>query len=676
MKQLLMICGTLALLANVARSDGPKDNNPDNVRQVPPPGIEVSDEDRGRLQQQLQELKTRLTELRKRDDPLSKNLMPDVEIFYRAVDQALRYDEFFAPGDIRKAEQVLEEGLSRASALLQGKAPWMHQRGLVVRGFRSRLDGTVQPYGLVVPEGYRVDGEKSYRCDLWFHGRGERNVEVQFIHQRMTSRGRIAPAETIVVHPFARYSNGNKFAGEIDTLEALAHAEQYYRIDPERTSVRGFSMGGAACWHLAVHYADRWFAATPGAGFSETPDFLRTFQNEELHPTWWEKKLWRLYDCPDWVENLIHCPTIAYSGEIDSQKQAADIMEVAFENAGMDMVHIIGPQTAHTIHPDSAQEIERRLASLAERGRERFPQAIQFVTYTLKYNRMHWLTVDALGQHWERAFVRASCPGRACDIEVTTENVTAMTLEFPAGWCPMDLQSEVTLNIDGNRMTAPRPKSDRSWRCQLHKDDTGRWQIGPRDTTGLVKKHNLQGPIDDALMDSFLFVAPDGASTHEMIEAWTQAELQHAIDHWRQQMRGDVRIKRADEVTDEDIARHHLILWGDASSNQLIQRVLPDLPVRWTAESIGIGEKDFAAATHVPAMIYPNSLNPERYVVLNSSFTYREYDYLNNARQVPKLPDWAIIDASEGSSSRWPGRITDADFFDESWQVRPVAVRE
>ena len=41
-------------------------------------------------------------------------------------------------------------------------------------------------------------------------------------------------------------------------------------------------------------------------------------------------------------------------------------------------------------------------------------------------------------------------------------------------------------------------------------------------------------------------------------------------------------------------------------------------------------------------LIYPNPLNPKQYVVLNSGFTFREYDYLNNARQVPKLPDWAV----------------------------------
>lgn len=67
-------------------------------------------------------------------------------------------------------------------------------------------------------------------------------------------------------------------------------------------------------------------------------------------------------------------------------------------------------------------------------------------------------------------------------------------------------------------------------------------------------------------------------------------------------------------------------------------------------------------------MIYPNPLNPKRYVVLNSGFTFRELDYLNNARQTPKLPDWAIVDVSQPPTPAEPGRIEDAGFFGEQWE--------
>ena len=42
-------------------------------------------------------------------------------------------------------------------------------------------------------------------------------------------------------------------------------------------------------------------------------------------------------------------------------------------------------------------------------------------------------------------------------------------------------------------------------------------------------------------------------------------------------------------------------------------------------------------------------------VVLNSGFTFREYDCLDNARPVPKLLDFAMIDVNVPASSRSHG---------------------
>src|SRR5262249_21728116 len=157
-----------------------------------------------------------------------------------------------------------------------------------------------------------------------------------------------------------------------------------------------FSMGGAACWQFAVHYAGRWAAAAPGAGFSETADFLKVFQNEPVKPTWYEKKLWHLYDCTDWAMNLYHCPTVAYSGEIDKQKQAADMMEKALAEEGIKLVHIIGPKTGHSYQADAKKEVNRRIDSIMKMGKDPVPVDLRFTTWTLRYNRMMWIRVDGL----------------------------------------------------------------------------------------------------------------------------------------------------------------------------------------------------------------------------------------------------------------------------------------
>lgn len=164
-------------------------------------------------------------------------------------------------------------------------------------------------------------------------------------------------------------------------------------------------------------------------------------------------------------------------------------------------------------------------------------------------------------------------------------------------------------------------------------------------------------------------VRPTGQPWNEKTGSWAAKEFNHAVEHWRRHFRGDARVKSDSEVTAEDIAGHNLVLWGDPGNNALIKRILDALPIQWDAKTLTLGGQNFDASQHMPAMIFPNPLNPRHYVVLNSGFTFREYDYLNNARQVPKLPDYAIIDVSQPVTSRLPGGIATAGFFTDSWQV-------
>jgi hypothetical protein len=128
--------------------------------------------------------------------------------------------------------------------------------------------------------------------------------------------------------------------------------------------------------------------------------------------------------------------------------------------------------------------------------------------------------------------------------------------------------------------------------------------------------------------------------------------------------------KNDSEMTAEDIARHNLVLWGDPGSNQLLAKILPDLPIKWTRTDLTVGTKTVAASDYAPILIYPNPLNPERYIVLNSSFTFRQGSTTSNSLQTSKLPDWAIIDLRTPPSLQWPGLVVNAGFFDEHWRFQ------
>jgi hypothetical protein len=227
----------------------------------------------------------------------------------------------------------------------------------------------------------------------------------------------------------------------------------------------------------------------------------------------------------------------------------------------------------------------------------------------------------------------------------------------------------VAIAIGDDDLEVPGPKSDKSWNVSLHRL-RGQWRVGKRPEDGLRKRHGLQGPIDDAFLDRFIFVRPTGKAWHEQAGKWSAGEMERAIEHWRRHFRGVAQVKDDTAITPEDIEAAHLILWGDPSSNTVIKQIAEKLPIAWTRDAIVVGEQQYPADKHALVAIYPNPLNPSRYIVLNSSFTFRDYAYLNNARQVPMLPDWAVVDLTTPPNAIWPGKIADADFFDERWRVK------
>jgi dienelactone hydrolase len=664
------------------RADGPADNIPEKVRRIPPPGVQIPDADRKELERGVAELGREIEGLKTalKGKPALLELLPDVQIYHKAVDWGLRYDEFFnqknPAADVKAARGLLSTGMERATALQEGKSPWTTATGLVVRGYLSKIDGSVQPYGLVVPSTYKPDYPHRYRLDIWCHGRGETLSELGFIQQRQSLPGEFTPPNAFVLHPYGRYCNANKLAGEVDVLEALEHVQKHYAVDDDRIIMRGFSMGGAACWQFAVHYPDKWCAAAPGAGFSETQDFLKVFQNESIQPSEYEQKLWHLYDCTDYALNLFNLPTVAYSGEIDKQKQAADMMAKALKKEGMELTHIIGPKTAHAYHPEAKKEINRRIDLIAANGRNQLPKSVKFSTYTLRYNHSFWITIDEMAEHWQEARVEAEIRDKET-IFIEAKGVRALTISMPAGSCPLDLLAPpVVIFGDGQKtgnFAQTKPQSDRSWVThwrRTNRSNNEPWEeiIGPEQEKELRKRHGLQGPIDDAFMDRFLMVRPTGTPLNEKVGKWADAEMKHAIEHWRRQFRGDAPVKDDTDVTAADITESNLVLWGDPSSNALLKKIANDLPIGWDAGHVRAVEL-YDAGHHVPVLIYPNPLNPKKYVVVNSGFTFREYDYLNNARQVPKLPDWAIVDIDSPVTSRAPGKVVNAGFCNEHWLV-------
>jgi dienelactone hydrolase len=612
MRTLFCVLVSAAALAAQQAPRGPYTPTPDELRQI---------------HDKAGELGSLLSKVEK------NSLYPDAAVYLKAAAFIVKHPgEFATPAYVKDTLAALDTGIARAKELAAGTASWTKAKGRVVRGYRSRVDDSIQPYAMIIPESYTG---APIRLDVWLHGMNRNLNEVAFIKQHSGSAPVPTAQSYIQLDVYGRANVAYRWAGETDVFEAMDAVQQNYKIDPRRIALRGFSMGGAGVWHLGLHHPDRWAAFEAGAGFTET----KVYAKKTDLPAWQEAAL-HYYDARDYALNGTNVPFVGYGGEIDPQLQASKNIREQLVKEGVNLdtlkaLFLVGPGTAHQWHPETHKVSDRFIDEALEKG-QTAPDHLRFVTYTTRFNKLFWITVDGLEKHYERADVDAKRDsGRTT---VTTKNVARISIDGPGA-----------LTLDGQ----PFGKTGEYVRAK------GKWTAA-KASDSLRKRHGLQGPIDDAFVDSFLCVRPTGTGTKATDFGLAQlAKLQKDFSKW---LRGDPRVKDDRAVTADDIANHNLILYGDPWSNSVIARVVPKLPVKWTKTEITLGGRTVDAAAYAPVLIFPNPLNPKRYVVINGAHTFSESDWSGtNANLYPHLGDYALV-AVDG------GAVAHAGFFDERWQ--------
>lgn len=565
---------------------------------------------------ELDSLREAVKPLSARMASLAKNkLYADVAVYEKAVRNLLRYpEEFYTAAYVGYARAALETGLARAADLEKGQSPWTKATGRVLRGYRSRVDGSVQPYKLNIPESY--DGSKPVRLDVILHGRNARLTEASFLAVDPKAKP-LPPEQTwIELEVYGRGNNAYRWAGETDVFEALEAVVSQYKIDPDRILLRGFSMGGAGTWHIGLHHPTRWAGIEAGAGFTDTIVYAK-----KPSPPAHERTAMHIYDAVDYAVNAMNTPTVGYGGEIDPQLRASVNIKEALtaEQLRPNAIFLVGPKTEHRWHPESKKESE---AFLTKNLPRRMPETFQFVTWTPRYGRVWNWRVAAL----EHTYARGELTGTRSDVK--TKNIMELELDSPA-----------KVTIDGQSLSG-----------KAFAKIMNRWAVRP-SKPATRKRAGLQGPIDDAFMDSFLCVTDA-----------TDPSLDTFAANFEKYFRGEVRRKASKEVLKADIAEMNLVLFGTPSSNPLMAKVIKDLPVQWTNSEIEVKGQKFDAKTHRLALIQPNPLNPSKYVVFNSGHTFGKSDLEGtNALLYPRWGDWAVIENATG-------KAVAVGYFDEFWR--------
>ena len=534
------------------------------------------------------------------------------------------------------------------------------ERGKVATWYyRCELDDTDQPYSLWVPRDY--DAGKKWPLAIQLHGLGG------------SHRIGGPPKELedwVLASPDGRGNTDYKLWGELDVVRVVEEVKRNLSIDPDRVVLYGFSMGGSGAWQVGVHYPDLFAALGPVCGNADHRVWERLWGWGEKHPTWMSpKKAWvEATESPAFfAENLINLPSWPIHGDKDNVVPCDHSRSMAAElaKAGAPCFYAEVPGAGHGLPGERVAEM---LRWLREQRRDPWPRRVVFKTAWRRHPGAYWVRIH----RFERPFAFARIEAEALDkstVRVKTENVEELSLNLAA---PLfEAGRAIRVSVDGSEQYRGKAP-DGGW-LRLRKQ--GRRWLPSKPPDGLHKTPQLEGPVQHAFMSSFLIVF--GASgDDERAKRVAADEAKLLADHWNRWARGKCRIKPDHEVTEDDIARCNLILVGDPATNSLIPRVMPGLPIRIEGNTIAFGEKRFEGEDLGLKLVYPNPLNPQRYVALFTGTTWR--GVFEIVGRFGNWFDWGILDGFHWADFEvfddltWgPETARAIGYFDNDWRLNP-----
>jgi len=558
--------------------------------------------------------------------------------------------------------QDVHRELKAASDLLdrfeKGTGLPVLEPGVHELAYLAEQDESPQPYYLHIPRTYT--GRKALPAIVYLHGYAPWLDKTNW-HQ--LSYGLTELAEDhgyLIICPFARSNTDFQGIGEVDVLQVLRLAAEQVKIDRDRVFLVGYSMGGMGAYTIAAHYPDLWAGAVVMCGRADYW-FWKDLDPAKVEP--WKRHLIDMEFGSPLASNFQHVPVLAFQGTADTlikPEQAYRFVEkLKGLGSSAQLVrheassHWIADETFSTAQPFEWMTAQRRATA---------PKAVRLKTYSLRYNGAWWAAIDAL-EKWGRpgSIEAAIQPGNR--LTLTTDNVAQVTLEPPREHCNPAAPFKATVN---GKATTLKPSKGRLI-----------IRVGKAPEGTLVKTPTLCGPIKDAFHRRFLLVYGTAGG-----EAATAENLRHAIAvqrDWYAFAKGFRRVAKDTAITDQEMARTHLFLFGTPATNAILAKMADKLPIKFTADSYEVLGRPFRGGPMTGLMfIYPNPLAPGRYVVVCSGHRYGAALPPNHKYDL--LPDFIIYRGVAGAKGGAGGLDADYDdtnpiycagFFDSDWQPDP-----
>ena len=293
------------------------------------------------------------------------------------------FDAFFGAGNPRAAEKIAERiaksGIDFDTAWARLKKGRTYTKAATGRRVeRQHVDGASFENTIEIPEDY--DPSRRWPVRVQLHG-GIGRPEPQ--DPQRLRQNRIAGEPQIYLYPQGWADAAWWHANQVDNILALLdRVKRTHNVDESRVYVTGISDGGTGVYYLAMREPTPWSACLPLIGS------VRVLSNPSVGA-----------DGDLFVGNLVNRPFFIINSGRDPLYPAAFVVPTIdlMQRAGVPLVFHPQPMAGHdtTWWPDEQKSFEQ---FVHEHPRAPYPERLSWETErTDRYNRVHWLVVDALG---------------------------------------------------------------------------------------------------------------------------------------------------------------------------------------------------------------------------------------------------------------------------------------
>ena len=456
--------------------------------------------------------------------------------------------------------------------------------------YESRADGSGQPFKMAIPTDY--DPSRPAPLSLYMHGYAGNHLE--------HATGMAAHAGSMDLSVLGRSRGGGYRAlSEADVLDVINYVRAHWAIDAARIHLNGGSMGGGGTYRLGGRYPQLFASGRPSCGFASyvpagnlllLPIYATHSADDPVVSVLHERgPLARLRELGG---RVIFDETNGYGHAVWDYKEG-NARGAAWEQ--------------HQVRPDS--------------------RTVRHIDYTATDGgalRGWWGEIAEWGDAPRAArFVLTASADNLLHAELT--NIRQLRLRLAES--PFDRTQPLQVAVNGAvpiTLPAPLPES-----VVLVRGENG-WTGATKDETPSIRRH---APGSAGLLyngEPLLIVYGTKGDAAAAMRAAAVAASKSPNAVWlddsgqagpdgvphSQNLYGRLNSKADTDVTDDDIARCHLVLIGTAEQNTVVARMAGQLPVRFAASGEVVCDDGVKfSGTHLAmGLVHFNPLAPSRLV--------------------------------------------------------------